>query len=1154
MRVLAEGLRISASDLANHLGCRHLTYLDLCAARKELDAPAYRDPALEALQERGFQHERGYIEYLCSQGLSIVELSELGDADDQFAAACAAMQDGPDVIVQATLLGNGWLGRADVLLRTDKASHLGDYSYEVADTKLARETRGRTMLQLCLYSDLLQKVQGLLPERMYVVPPAQDYEREPFRVNDYMAYYHLISSRLRDAVGRGSWHGEETYPDKCDQCDICRWWKVCDNRRREDDHLCLVAGISKMQIGELQERHVVTLEALATTTMPLDPPPNRGAPETYERVHHQARVQLEGRMLGRPIHELLPLEEGFGVCRLPQPTPQDIFFDFEGARFVGEEGLEYLFGYVSLDDDQQPEYYNLWAMTPEAEKAAFEVFIDEVMARWGADKGFHIYHYAPYEPAAIKRLMGRYATREAEVDRLLRGERFVDLYAVAKHAVRASVESYSIKDLEPCFGYERQVALRDASHNLRALEYALEFEAPESITDEIREAVRGYNEDDCLATLRLRDWLEQLRAELVERGEEIPRPELKTGDPSESQTETLNRVQELRDRLVEGIPIDRAQRTREQQAQWILAQLLEWHWREEKAIWWEYYRLLSLSEEELLDERAAIAQLEFVERIDKIKQSFVDRYQFPPQETELRRGDDLKTTRRVATETGSVVRDKSFGSVVAVDLAEWTIDIKKGPSIEDQHPHFVFKHERVSTGVLSQTLFRIGEWVAEHGIDADGPYRVGRDLLLGQPPRLNGDSVEQVLAQSETRLDAAMRLVLDLENGLLPIQGPPGAGKTYTGGRMICEAVRAGLKVGITAVSHKVIRNLLDEAVSAAAEASMDIRCVQRVKKDNTEEDTDSIRFVRSGNGPVFKLLKASEVDVAAGTAWLWSCEEAAGLVDVLFVDEAGQISLANTVAVSQAAKSVVLLGDPQQLEQPKRGSHPDGTDVSALEHLLGEHQTMPANRGLFLETTWRLHPGICSFTSELFYESRLESREGLDQQSLCGDTPFTASGLHFVPAEHEGNCNESLEEAEAVAELVAGLTREGIAWIDQDGEKKALTLQDILIVAPYNAHVASILEHLPSGARVGTVDRFQGQEAPVVIYSLGTSSPELAPRGMEFLYSPSRLNVATSRARCVCILVANPKLFEPECRTPRQMKLANAFCRYLELAEPSRA
>ena len=394
--------------------------------------------------------------------------------------------------------------------------------------------------------------------------------------------------------------------------------------------------------------------------MPLDPAPDRGAPETYERVHHQARVQLEGRTRGAPVHELLPLEEGFGLYRLPEPTPQDIFFDFEGARFVGDEGLEYLFGYVALDAAGRPEYHALWAMTPEGEKQAFEQFIDLVMGRWQADAGFHIYHYAPYEPAAIKRLMGRYATREEEVDRLLRGERFVDLYAVVKHTVRASVESYSIKDLEPFFGFERQVDLRDASHNLRALEYALEFEAPDAITDGIREAVRGYNEDDCLATRKLRDWLEQLRAEWAEAGHEIPRPEHGDGTPSEALDESLTRARELAARLTEGVPVDRDERTPEQQAQWILAQLLEWHRREDKAIWWEYFRLIDLSDEELLDERVVISGLRFVERVAHVKRSFVDRYSYPSQETEIRVGDKPKRLDENVS---------NFGEVVGIDSA-----------------------------------------------------------------------------------------------------------------------------------------------------------------------------------------------------------------------------------------------------------------------------------------------------------------------------------------------------------------------------------------------------------------------------------------------------------------------------------------------------
>jgi len=1139
MKLHNSSLRVSASDLANHLRCRHLTFLDLQVARKELTAPSYEDPALEALKERGSQHEKAYIEHLRSQGLSIVELPESVDPKTGFAATCEAMRSGSDVIVQATLINDGWLGRADILRRVQTPSNLGDFSYEILDTKLARETKGRTILQLCLYSDILREIQGALPEAMHVVPPGVDFKPETYRIDEYMAYYRLVRSRLESMIGAREWQGGDTYPDPCEQCDICRWWHVCDTKRHDDDHVSLVASISKRQIVELQEREIDTLKSLATLSLPLVPAPARGAPETYERVHHQARVQLEGRTKKEPIHEMLPLEEDFGLYRLPEPTGEDIFFDFEGARFVGEEGLEYLFGFVFLGDVGEAEYESLWGLTPAEEKQAFERFIDDVMARWERDEGFHIYHYAPYEPSAIKRLMGRHATREEEVDRLLRGERFVDLYAVVRQSLRASVEKYSIKDLEPFFGYERAVDLRAATRNMQALEYALEFDAPDSIPKDVLEAVEGYNRDDCLSTLKLRNWLEELRVEIVKAGNKIPRPQHGDGSPSDALDEALTRARKLAEQLTQDIPADRNERTNEQQAQWILAQLLEWHRREDKALWWEYFRLIDLSDEELRDERVAIAGLQFVKRMGAIKRSFVDRYRFPAQETEIRRGDKLK---RLDEEVSS------FGEVVAIDAAARTIDIKKGPSIESQHASAVFVHDVVKTTVLRDALLRIGEWVAANGIDADGPYRAGRDLLIGNAPRLGTSPIAEVIDDSPTELDAALSLMLDLDGGLLPIQGPPGSGKTFTGGRMICAAVKSGLKVGITAVSHKVISNLLKSAVDAAKEAGLDLRSVQKVSKKRKDEPPDSI-VETTDNGKIFSMLESGEAQVAAGTAWLWTREEAEGSIDILFVDEAGQISLANTVAVSQAAKSVVLLGDPQQLEQPKRGSHPDGTDVSALEHLLGEHQTMPPDRGLFLATTWRLHPAICEFTSELFYESRLHSRDGLDAQSILGKSDFAGSGLFFVPVEHAGNCNESSEEAEVVAQLVNELIAKGMTWINQKEEANPLTLNDVLVVAPYNAHVASILERLPDGARVGTVDRFQGQEAPVVIYSMASSSPEDAPRGMEFLYSLSRFNVATSRARCVCILVANPKLFEPECRTPQQMKLANAFCRYREMS-----
>ena len=263
-------------------------------------------------------------------------------------------------------------------------------------------------------------------------------------------------------------------------------------------------------------------------------------------------------------------------------------------------------------------------------------------------------------------------------------------------------------------------------------------------------------------------------------------------------------------------------------------------------------------------------------------------------------------------------------------------------------------------------------------------------------------------------------------------------------------------------------------------------------------------------------------------------------------------MSLANVLAVAQAARNVVLLGDPQQLDQPLRGSHPDGTEVSALQHLLGDRRTIARDQGLFLAETWRMHPSICAFTSEVFYEGRLQSRGDLARQGVTGATPFAGAGLWFVPVEHHGNQNSSTEELEQVVALYRALVSGSLAWTDRGGRSARLTEQDILIVAPYNPHVGAISERLPA-SRVGTVDKFQGQEAPVVIYSMATSSPEDAPHGMEFLFSLNRFNVATSRARCACILVANPQLFEPECRTPRQIQLANAFCRYLELASPIR-
>ncbi|MHB1344052.1 MAG: TM0106 family RecB-like putative nuclease [Thermoleophilia bacterium] len=1129
MRQAADELLLSATDLANHLACRHVTTLEHGAALGHVSRPFWTDPAAEVLQERGMEHERAYLEHLAQLGHSVYEAS----AEAGQEATLAAMRAGRDVISQAILGKGRWHGRADVLLKVDAASDLGDWSYQVVDAKLARETKAGSVLQLCVYTELVEGIQGRRPERMHVVRPGVDFALETFPSCDYLAYYRLVKRGLEEAVA--SYDPKVTYPEPNPHCQICRWWPECDARWRADDHLYLVAGISKLQRRELEEGWGVgTLAGLALLPLPLTHRPARGAPERYIRVREQARVQLEGRTAGLPVHELLEREEGRGLYRLPQPSPGDLFFDIEGDHFAEEGGFEYLMAFVELEAAGKPLYRKRWAVNRGEERAAFEWFVDTVMARWADYPGMHIFHFAPYEPAALKRLMGRYASREEEVDRMLRAGLFVDLHRVVKESLRASVERYSIKDLEVFYDFTREADLREASRHLHGFERALELRRVADVSPETLALIEAYNRDDCRSLVFLRAWLEELRQGLVESGEEISRPEVEDGAPSEARTEAQQQMDALKARLTEGIGDEPADWTPGERGRWLTAAMLEWHWREEKAAWWEYFRLRDLPEEEYLYEKAALSGLDFLGRTGGKDATPVHRYHYPEQDVDIREGDT------------PYVGDKSIGAVFAIDPRSLTIDIRKKKTCADLHPKALFVHDVVRSDCLRDSLRRLGEWVADHGIDAEADqYRVARELLLKRPPRLAADSALSV--SGEETLAQARRLGLALDRGVLPVQGPPGAGKTYTGARMALDLVRAGRKVGVTAVSHKAIRNLLEAIEAAALEAGTQVRCLQKVS-DKPAEPTRMITQIKD-NAEVAQVLADGETDVAAGTAWLWSREDMAEAVDVLFVDEAGQMSLANTLAAAQGAKSLVFLGDPQQLEQPLQGGHPEGAEASVLQHLLGKHQTMPPDRGLFLSETYRLHPAITSFTSELFYEGRLRSVGGLEVQRVLGEPPFTGAGLRFVSVDHEGNQNSSPEEAAALADLLEPVRRGDVRWTDKNGAERSLTLDDILVVAPYNAQVGEIGRSF-EGCRVGTVDKFQGQEAPVAVYSMATSTPEEAPRGMEFLYSLNRLNVATSRAQASCVIIASPRLFQPDCQTPRQMQLANAFCRYLEMAE----
>jgi predicted RecB family nuclease len=1105
--------QLSATDLSNHLSCRHLTELNRKVALGELKKPHWTDPQLEILIQRGHDHEKAYVDHLRSLGKTVAHNAN----------ALEAMHQGVDVIVQARLELGQWLGLADILIKVPSASKLGGWSYEVQDTKLAQNTKAGTILQLCLYSDLLAELQGLEPEKFHVIKPVENFEPESYRFDDFKAYYRVTKKNFAHAMDEPP---RETYPEPAEHCSICRWWKVCDTQRHDDDYISLVAGIRSAQIEELKTQGVRKLEDFARLEKIAEP--KRGNIDTYIRRQSQAKIQLEGRVKKQLLHNDLPVEPGRGLNRLPEPNRGDIYFDIEGDEYYPDGPLAYILGYC-YDDNGELVYKNRWSVNRLEEKRAFNDFMQFVTERWKRFPNMYIYHFAPYEPTAIKRLARVHASYETDVDDLLRAERFIDLHAVFKEALLASVESYSLKSLELFTKYTRKVELPDASRARKKVEVALELKDPSLLTKDIFKTTEDYNEDDCRATHALHIWLEEVRADLTNKGKNFQRPELKTGEASEEVQQQDTWSAAVFNSLIASLPEDRSEWTEEHKVKWLLAHQIDYFRREDKSAWWEFFRVHELEPEDLLGERKALTGLKYIGEVPKTgrERNITHRYTFPPQEHSIDEGDELWE-----------VKGEKMGSVKAISIENHTIDIKKTGTTANVHPASVHMSDRINPGQLATSLTKFAEHVDSSGLAHSESFKAAKDLLMKREPVLrNGAS----LAGGDDMVAAAIQAAMNLDNSYLAIQGPPGSGKTYTGAKMIIELVKKGKRVGITAISHKVIRNLIDKTIELSREENVRIEFVHKVK--NKSEIVPGEIIETDDSKKVLEGLDQGKV--GGGTAWLWGENNSVERLDYLFIDEAGQMSLSHALAASRAAYNLVLLGDPQQLEQPQKGAHPEGSDVAALAYLLDGRATIAEGKGLFLAVTRRLHPKICKFTSELFYEDKLHPLPGLERQVISGTVRFDGAGLFYVPAVHVGNQNKSTEEILLIEEVVQLLLKG--SYTNSANSTRPVSKEDILIVAPYNAQVSALIDRLP-GFRIGTVDKFQGQEAPIVIYSMTSSSHEDAPRGMSFLFSPNRLNVATSRAKSVSILVASPRLLEPDCKTIDQMKWANGLCRYVEM------
>ncbi|HZZ95188.1 MAG TPA: TM0106 family RecB-like putative nuclease [Usitatibacter sp.] len=1120
MQLIDGQILYSAGDVVGFLECEHKTSLSLHDLLVERLPRAEDDESAKLIQDKGHEHEARYLESLEKQGLVVARIADEGTPAQRAERTLAAMRQGADIIYQGAFVSKPFYGLADFLRRVEEPSAPGDYGYEVLDTKLGRRPQAKFLIQLSLYSAMLEELQSRAPQMMGLI--LGDGEEHRFAYSSYSRYFRQVREQFLAFVGAET---RTTSPERCDHCGFCQWRDRCADQWLREDHLNQVAGITRNQIERLRDAGITTMAQLGS----LDPSTRvaRLQPETVTKLTGQARLQASEKATGRKSLEILPADpDGHrGFFRLPEPDEGDLFFDMEGDPFE-EGGLEYLFGARFLHCGK-PAFRAFWAHDRREERIAFEQFMDFVQERMKRYPRMHIYHYAHYEPTALKRLMSQHGTRETVVDDLLRQGRFVDLYKVVRESMRTSAPAYSIKDIEKFYMEAREGEVTNAGASIVYYERWRETKDPAELAK-----IQSYNEDDCRSTELLREWLLKHRpAGLAWYTGPGAEHDAKAEEKSERMRQIEAAVERYRKALFDPLPPADTDWDAEDRFRALTYYLVDFHRRADKPQWWELFARQDAAEEELIEDIECLGGLRRIPGETPLVngKSAVHAFSFPEQETKLRTGKKVH----------NAALAKALGEIVELDEESRVVRLKISGKKEVPDGLSIGPGGPVPSDKLRLAVWRFADSI----IRGDSRYPAAEAFLRKLPPMLRGlDPGDPIAMEGDDIFAAATAAVLSLERSYLFIQGPPGAGKTTTGSHVILRLLQEGKRVGVTSNSHKAINNLLHAVEERAVEAGIQIRGLKKSNRDEPDSMLNGTMIVDVTDSK--DVIGATE-RLVGGTAWLFAEPELEQAFDYLFVDEAGQVSLANLVAVSTAAKNIVLLGDQMQLGQPIQGVHPGRSGESTLEYLLDGAPTVPPDRGIFLGTSWRMHPDVCRFISDAVYDSRLAAAPGNERQTLVLDRSahpaLLATGIRFLPVAHDGCSQRSEPEALVVKDIYDSLMRQ--SYEDKQGARKSISSKDVLVVAPYNAQVNLLRHVLPDGARIGTIDKFQGQEAEVVIVSMATSNEEYLPRNIEFLYDKNRLNVAVSRAKCAAIVVASPDLLKVHCSTPQQMELVNTLC-----------
>ena len=1123
----------TASRLKNWIACNYTTVNEI--NNKELKKKD-RSTTETIRKKRGDEFETKIYDKLIKQFPKHIQIKK---DEDRFEKTKEAIKKGYDLIHKAHFKHKGWVGEIDFLiLDKDKKTKNGKCRYEVYDTKLSSIPQTDHITQISLYSEWIATQQdNELPDFMYLILGIKDKEKRitKLKIDEEVKQYKTLNYQLYFQKNNANYikflenDKRDIEPNRCSFCAMCEWSDVCDKIWLEKDHLNQIAKIRKDQIIKIKKHGVKTLSEFAKLKKTEKIKDFNSI--ILNKHLSQAELLIKFKETKIPQFKTLPLENERGFNKIPKSSPHDLFFDIEGLDKIlnseeseqDKQALEYLFGIYDHDNKKEP-YKYFWAHNQDEEKEKFVELLDFIDKHLKKFPDAHIYHYNHYEKTALTKLMSKHDTHLEQVNDLLRYGKLVDLYAVVNQGIQVSEREYSLKNLEKFYEYKRKGEIKKANDSTdKYLDWIETGE--EKLLDEIK----LYNREDCESTYFLREWLSEIKPKdsfyAVKKEPEV----------REKKWEKEN--EELK-KLIE-------ENCKDKKIKQILKDILGFHNREEMIYWQSIFnRAARKSDEDLIDDSECIGFMEKVNegfgKDGKGKTIKVFNYKFSKQDFKVQEKDS------VINATDGNLETYSVGKILSIDESkkdENTIEISSSKDLPQILS--IAKGEFYNHKIIIDAIRRFITSV----INGEKKYKATYEFLKKSYPKIKNIKEGETIIKGGNFLEESFKAVESMDNSYLYFQGPPGVGKTHTAAHIIIELIKKSKKIGITANSHKVIFNLLTKI----EELSKDDFSFNGYHKSGSTPDKrfNDGKFIKniSDTKKMDLEFESLDADLFSGTAWCFSRPACDEKLDYLFIDEAGQLTTADVLAISLSAKNIVIIGDQMQLSSPISAVHPGDSGQSLPEYLLEGNDTISSNKGIFIDKSRRLHPKLRQFVSENFYDERLKNFDFTKKRKIIFSNKkdsLPETGIVMIDANHREVCRQKSEEE---GKLVKKYYNEliGSTFLDEKNNKKIMNEEDILVVAPYNVQVNYLKSILPKEAKVGTIDKFQGQQAPATIISMTTSDHESLPRNVDFFFSRNRLNVAISRSQCLSIIIMNKKILEIACKKIKHIHLVNTFMKLLE-------